>query len=220
MAYDTKDFWNKRGFNDLGGYTPTPYFLSKELMLVGIGIPPLFWKFTTIAWRCFNEMEKNAQTGALVHTMKFTFTAEQVADDFGIHKAMTNWCAAAYSVAGFCKLEKGRRYNFKLPGVPSTIHYHPNTRKEDWIAFVAALKVQRRDDRRQHYGGHDDGFRVSLAWKVQIQRKELGLPVSPGIEKFLATMKEQGVITKMPDGSEGVARTPAKEMPKELVTEE
>lgn len=215
---DSKMFWNARGFNDLGGYTPTPHFLTKDLMMVGTGIPPLFWKFTSIAWRSFNEMEKDPQTAKFVCTKRFSFTAEQLADEYNIYKAITNWCSAAYSVSAICSREKGRRYNFKQPGEPTTLHYQPNATKTDWLAFIAALKVQCHDDHKKHHGGCDEAFCVSLAWKVQAQRVELKLQPSVRISKWLAEMKEKGVIFQGDDGVNRVHRQPAKKVPGELVS--
>ena len=212
---DTKSWWNDRGFADLGGFTPTPHFLTKDLMAVGTGIPPLFWKFTSIAWRSFNEMEKNADSAStrkFVCTRKFSFTAQQLADEYGIYEKMANWCSAAYSVSGFCFRETGRRYNFKLPGTPTTLHYHKNAMKHDWLAFVAALKVQCRQDHRDHFGGCDEGFRVSLAWKVIEQRNQLGLAMLNKLNEWLAKMKQEGIITTGSDGTDGVQRQPAKKI--------
>lgn len=142
MAIDIKAFWQQRGIPDFGNFTAVPTFFTKELMMVGLGIAPNFWKFTSIAWRNWMAPESN---GAM--TYRFAYTKEQLATEYGIHGDAAAWCSAAYSVSGFSKLELGKRHRIDMPGIPTTLHYGKWATKEDWKAFVAALKVRVREDR-------------------------------------------------------------------------
>jgi len=209
MPADTGSFWKSKGFTDYGNYTAVPNFITKQLMMVGRGIPPHFWKFTVIAWRHWLEMELVPGTTKFVSSRKFTYTEDQLADEYSLTKENTAWCTACYRVSAFCGWEKGKRYNFTRPGTPTTLLYRNWTTEQDWIAFVAAMKLQRREDRHYHFAGTDDAFCVSLAWKVKQQRIEQGLPVDM-LDAWLVKMKEAGVIKTRDDGGEYVTRIEAK----------
>jgi hypothetical protein len=195
---DTKGFWQHKGLPDLGNFTAVPTYFTKELMMVGIGIPANFWKFTSIAWRNWIAPAQNG-----TYPYEFLFTKEQLASEYGIHGDMAAWCMAAYSISGVCKLEKGRRHRFDSPGIPSTLKYFKASTKDDWRAFIGALKAQVREDKKNHWAGHDDGFCVSLAWKIARTRQELGLKDMHS--EWLKKMQAAGVITET-----GVHRIPSK----------
>jgi hypothetical protein len=204
---DTKAFWQSKGTPDFGNYTAVPTFFTQELMMIGHGIPPHFWKFTSIAWRSFMEQEKQPHTGKFVCTHRFAFTEEQLETEYGIYGKAAAWCAAAYRASGLCGVEKGRRHRFDQPGTPTTIHYHRDSTKDDWRAFIAALKVQCREDRANRWGGSDDAFSVSLAWKVKEQRQVLNLG-NDKINTWLVKMKD--TIQRHDNGVQFVTRVAVK----------
>jgi hypothetical protein len=219
MAADTKAFWKSKNLPDLGAWAPLPTFLTKELPMIGHGIPAQFWKFTVIAWRHWLAPVQVAG-GSWQPSFEFIFTKEQMRDEYNIHNDASDYCAGAYSVSGFCQRTKGRRHNWKHgPGIPTTLTYSPNTSIDSWRAFVSALKVMARTDKEKHWksdGG--DSFCVQLAWEIETIREQLKLKYDDRMEPFFAKMRKSGVLRPADEEheTEYVMRNPANRMRNEF----
>jgi hypothetical protein len=190
MDTKKKTLWESRGLPDLGNYTAKPTFFSKELMMIGKGVSPQFWKFTDIAWRNFLAPEKDG-----TYLYQFRFTLEQLQQEYHIHRSAVLKCVAAYGVCGFVDINKGKRHLLEIPGEPTVLQYRKSTTVDEWQVFVGAFSALSRYDRKNHLGGHDIGFQLQLAMKVRELRLKQCLPVK-AFDDWLAQHKENGLIGK------------------------
>jgi hypothetical protein len=191
--------WESKGMPDLGNYTALPVYFSRELMVESKGVSPQFWKFTTIMWRELLAPVKNPNPPPQFTTLfQFKFTYEQLTQEFHIHSKAVARAIAAYEVCGFMSIKKGRQKTAKDKGEPTILQYHKDATLADWQAFIRGLAQVCIDDRVNHRGGSDMGFKVALAWRVRDVRLAMKLPVHH-FDKWLDDMKLIGVISG--DGS-------------------
>lgn len=197
-------FTNEEFVKVFGGYTRTPTFFVDHL-LVHKGIPASFWKFTAIAWRWWLAPGPPDHNGKFSYPYEFVTTQDQLRLNYCIHSGASAKWVAAYSVSGFVGVKYGVKHSVSLPGTPTVLHYRKTTTKDEWMAFIGALAIQCREDKKKHHGGSNVAYRFILAHRIYAERKRLGLPVEH-FEKWFDDLKARKEVDVLPDGTCQVTR--------------
>src|SRR5260370_11472800 len=163
------------------GWTKWPAFFVDDLMPIAVGVPASFWKYLLIVWRdCFDQHPG--------------YRCSKTMTQFHMTKGRASKWTAALSVSCIFHVRYGRRHNLNEPGVPTEITYEPDTTREDWLCFIAALRDTLLADKREH-NSDIDGFRAQLAVNLHVGRRRIGLSTAM-LERYLDSLPE-GTVKKV-----------------------
>jgi hypothetical protein len=149
------------------GFTKVPAFWVDDLMNISDGIPASFWKFLLFIWRDIVGQEG----------IKHGYQTEKTQRQFPMDKDTANQWTVALQCSGCFHVELGYRKVPNQPGVPTKFKY-ANVDIAAWRCFIVALRDQILEDRRMNWSGKRDGvdgFRMSLAVRVDAERERAGL---------------------------------------------
>ena len=172
------------------GYSKVPTFWIDDLIPISDGIPASFWKFLLILWRDIVGVD-GIERG---------YRAEKTSRQFNMDKDAANQWIVAVQCSACFHVELGYRRVPNQPGIPTKFHYL-NPSIAEWRCFIVALRDQILEDRQHNWSGKReglDGFRMSLAIRVDEERARAGLPRR--FENWVKKQVQDGNIKETVEG--------------------
>jgi hypothetical protein len=190
-------------------YTAIPTFFVDDLMRIGKGIPPSFWKLTDVILRKVLAPTRKVND-EWVRDYVCKTTEKQLRAEYNIPwSAVADW-TRSYSASGLFTIQKGSRHVKDVKGIPTIWHYRKEATFSDWVAFIAALSEICCGPKMVRRGKNDQvdsskAFLLKVALAVDRHRSVNGGTVGPSLPpvntKLIERLLARGVGQLMPDGS-------------------